>query len=172
MKLKIREVVLFGMYGALIFASMMVMQVLPNIHLVGVFIVALTVVYRRKALYPIYIFVLLTGLFGGFNFWWVPYLYIWTVLWGITMLLPKRMPKSVAPIVYMAVCSLHGFLYGILYAPAQALFFGLDFKGMLTWIAAGSLFDTIHGVSNLLCGTLIVPIVMLLKKADKAARIN
>ena len=172
MKLTVKETAIFGMLGTLMYCSKLIMEALPNIHLVGVLTMAFTLVYRKKALYPIYIFVLLTGLFGGFNFWWVPYLYIWTVLWGVTMLLPKRMPKNVAPIVYMAVCSLHGFLYGILYAPAQALFFGLDFKGMLTWIAAGSVFDTIHGVSNLLCGTLIVPIVMLLKKADKAARIN
>lgn len=170
MKLTIRETAIFGMLGTLMYCSKLIMEALPNIHLVGVLTVAFTVVYRRKALYPIYIFVLLTGLFGGFNAWWVPYLYIWTILWGVTMLLPKRMPKSVAVAVYAAVCSLHGFLYGILYAPAQALFFGLDFKGMLTWIAAGSLFDTVHGVSNFFCGFLIVPIIEILKTADKAAR--
>ncbi len=170
MKLTVRETAIFGMLGTLMYCSKLIMEALPNIHLVGVLTVAFTVVYRRKALYPIYIFVLLTGLFGGFNAWWVPYLYIWTILWGVTMLLPKRMPKSVAVAVYVAVCSLHGFLYGILYAPAQALFFGLDFKGMLTWIAAGSLFDTVHGVSNFFCGFLIVPIIEILKTADKAAR--
>lgn len=170
MKLTVRETAIFGMLGTLMYCSKLIMEALPNIHLVGVLTVAFTVVYRRKALYPIYIFVLLTGLFGGFNAWWVPYLYIWTILWGVTMLLPKRMPKSVAVAVYVAVCSLHGFLYGILYAPAQALFFGLDFKGMLTWIAAGSLFDTVHGVSNFFCGFLIVPIIEILRTADRAAR--
>ena len=69
------------------------MDMLPNIHLIGVFIVAMTVVYRRKALYPIYIFVFITGLFNGFNTWWTAYLYTWTVLWGMTMLLPKKMPN-------------------------------------------------------------------------------
>lgn len=170
MKLTVRETAIFGMLGTLMYCSKLIMEALPNIHLVGVLTVAFTVVYRRKALYPIYIFVLLTGLFGGFNAWWVPYLYIWTILWGVTMLLPKRMPKSVAVAVYVAVCSLHGFLYGILYAPVQALFFGLDFKGMLTWIAAGSLFDTVHGVSNFFCGFLIVPIISILRTADRAAR--
>ena len=170
MKLTVRETAIFGMLGTLMYCSKLIMEALPNIHLVGVLTVAFAVVYRRKALYPIYIFVLLTGIFGGFNAWWVPYLYIWTILWGVTMLLPKRMPKSVAVAVYVAVCSLHGFLYGILYAPAQALFFGLDFKGMLTWIAAGSLFDTVHGVSNFFCGFLIVPIIEILRTADRAAR--
>lgn len=170
MKLTIRETAIFSMLGTLMYCSKLIMEALPNIHLVGVLTIAYTVVYRRKALYPIYIFVLLQGIFGGFNLWWVPYLYMWTILWGVTMLLPKKMPTKIAPIVYTVVCSLHGFLFGVLYAPAQALFFGLDFKGMLAWIAAGAVFDTVHGVSNFLCSFLIVPIITLLKRADKAAR--
>lgn len=170
MKLSVKETAIFSMLGTLMYCSKLIMEALPNIHLIGALTVAITLVYRKKALYPIYVFVLLTGLFGGFNTWWIPYLYIWTILWAATMLLPKNMPKAVAVAVYVAVCSLHGFLYGILYAPAQALFFGLDFKGMLTWIAAGSVFDVLHGTGNFFSGFLIVPIATLLKKADKAAR--
>ena len=55
MKLTIREIAVFGMLGALMYASKMLMEVLPNIHLLGVFTIAFTVVYRKKALYPIYI---------------------------------------------------------------------------------------------------------------------
>lgn len=167
MKLNVKECAVFSMLGAIMYCSKVIMDALPNIHLIGVLTIALTLVYRKKALYPIYIFVLLTGLLSGFSTWWIPYLYIWTVLWGITMLLPKNMPKTVAPIVYAVICTLHGLFYGILYAPVQAIFFGLDFKGMLTWIAAGFSFDIIHAVSNLCCSALILPIAALLKKAEK-----
>ena len=167
MKLTVRETVLFGMLGALMYASKALMELLPNIHLIGVFVVALTVVYRRKALYPIYTFVFITGLVAGFATWWIPYLYLWTVLWGITMLLPKKMPKKVRPIVYMVVCALHGFLYGTLYAPAQALLFGLNLEGMITWIIAGLPFDITHGVSNFFCGILICPIIAVLQGSYK-----
>lgn len=171
MKLKLKEAVIFGMLGAVMYASKLIMEVLPNIHLIGVFIVAITVVYRKKALYPIYIFVFLTGLLNGFNMWWIPYLYIWTVLWSATMLLPKKLPTKTAPILYAIVCSLHGFLYGVIYAPAQALMFGLDFKGMVAWIVAGLPFDITHGVSNFISGLiLIVPIISILKIAEKTAR--
>ena len=166
MKLKIREIAVFGMLGALMYASKMLMEVLPNIHLLGVFTIAFTVVYRKKALYPIYVYVLLNGLFSGFATWWIPYLYIWTVLWGITMLLPKQMPKKIQPIVYMVVNACHGFTFGILYAPAQALLYGLSFKGMLAWIASGLPFDITHGISNFFCGVLIVPIVYLLRRLE------
>ncbi|MEE0982392.1 MAG: hypothetical protein U0K91_11960, partial [Acutalibacteraceae bacterium] len=56
-KLTVKEVAIFAMLGALMYASKVLMDLLPNIHLIGTFIVAFTVVYRRKALYPIYIFV-------------------------------------------------------------------------------------------------------------------
>ena len=164
MKLNTKETALFGMLGAVMFASKMLMEILPNIHLLGTFIVAITVVYRKKALYPIYIYVLLNGIFAGFAMWWIPYLYVWTILWAAVMILPKNMPKKIAPIVYAIVCALHGFGFGVLYAPAQALMFGLDFEGMVAWIIAGFPFDIIHGISNLAFGFLIVPLYEILKK--------
>lgn len=172
MKLTVREMATFSMLGALMFASKLLMEVAPNIHLLGVFTIAFTVVYRAKALYPIYIYVLLNGIFAGFGTWWIPYLYIWAVLWGITMLLPKKMPKPVAVVVYSIVNALHGYGFGILYAPVQALLFGLNFKGMIAWIVAGFPFDMIHGTSNLICGLLIVPIVLILKKMEQGTQRN
>lgn len=172
MKLTIREITIFSMLGAVMYASKLIMEFVPNIHLLGVFTIAFTVVYRKKALYPIYIYVILNGMFSGFPAWWLPYLYLWTVLWGIVMLLPKNMPKKVQPIVYMVVCSLHGFLFGTLYAPAQALLYGLSFQGMIAWILAGLPWDCIHGMSNFFCGMLILPVISALRLADKQAGIE
>ena len=165
MKLNVKEIAVFGMLGALLYASKWIMEVLPNIHLIGVFVVAITVVYRQKALYPLYIFVFITGLFSGFfPLWWVPYLYIWAVLWGAVMLLPRHLSPRVAPFVYMAVCAAHGFLYGVLYAPAQALLFGFDFSETVAWVITGIPFDITHGISNLCGGALIYPLIKVLKR--------
>ncbi len=169
MKLTVRETAVFGMLGALMYASKMLMEIAPNIHLLGVFTIAFTVVYGKKALYPIYTYVILNGIFSGFAAWWIPYLYVWTALWAVTMLLPGKMPKKVRPFVYMTVNACHGFLFGVLYAPAQAILFGLSFEGTLAWIAAGLPFDFIHGVSNFFCGTLIVPLVYLLRRLENRA---
>lgn len=155
------------MLGALMYASKVLMEAFPNVHLLGVFTIALTVVYRKKALYPIYIYVMINGLFAGFATWWIPYLYLWTLLWGATMLLPKNIPTKLRPIVYMCLCALHGFLFGTLYAPAQALLFGLDFDAMIAWIIAGLPWDFVHGVSNFICGALICPLIAILRRADK-----
>lgn len=167
MILKIREMAVFAMLGAIMSASKIAMEALPNIHLIGVFVIALTVVYRAKALYPIYVFVFLFGLYYGFALWWLPYLYVWAVLWGAVMLLPEELPQKLRPVLYMTLCGLHGLLYGVLYAPTQALLYGLNLKSTLAWIAAGLPFDAIHGISNFFCGALIVPLISLLRFGEK-----
>lgn len=164
MKLSIKELVTFSMLGALMYSTKVIMEVLPNIHLLGMLTMVYTLVYRKKALYPIYTYVLLNGLFVGFASWWIPYLYIWTVLWGWTMLLPKRMPKQVKPVVYMLVCAAHGFLFGTLYAPAQAIIYGFNFQKTIAWIIAGLPYDILHGISNFIMGMLVVPMVKLLHR--------
>ena len=172
MKLKTREVAIFSMLGAVMYVSKILMEWIPNVHLLGTLTMAYTLVYRKKALYPIYVYVFLNGALGGFNSWWIPYLYIWTVLWGVTMLLPKQMPKRVSSIVYMLVCAMHGFGFGVLYAPAQALLFGLSFEATMAWIASGFPFDIIHGIGNFFCGMLIVPIASLLRYLERSTQME
>lgn len=167
MKLTTRRMTVFALMGALMYVARQAMAALPNIHLTGLMIVVLTVVYRKQALYPLYLFVLMEGLFGGFGSWWVPYLYIWTVLWGAVMLLPRYMKKKTAVVVYALVCAAHGFLFGVLYAPAQAILFGLNWKGMVAWIIQGLPYDAIHGVGNLVLGTLILPLVNVVRRMEK-----
>ena len=167
MKLSVREMAIFSMLGAIMYLSKMLMEWAPNIHLLGMFTVAFTVVYRAKALYPIYLFVLLAGVLNGFGTWWIPYLYIWAVLWALIMLIPRKIPTQVKNILYVLVCALHGFGFGVLYAPAQALLLGLSFEGMIAWIVAGLPFDVIHGTSNLICGFLIFPIISVLNRMER-----
>ena len=167
MKLSVREIVIFSFLGAIMYASKLAMEFLPNVHLVGVFVIALTIVYRKKALYPIYIFVMLTGLFSAFSTWWIPYLYVWLILWGVVMLLPKNIKPLYKPLVYMTVCGLHGLLYGTLYAPVHMLLFGMSFKGMLAWIAGGFVWDIIHAVGNFFCAMLVCPIISAIKTGEK-----
>ncbi len=159
--------IIFAMLGTLMFCSKIIMEFLPNIHLIGMLTVTYTAVYRKKALIPIYIYVVLNGIYAGFSLWWVPYTYIWTILWGVTMLLPKSMPDKTAAVVYHILCAMHGFLFGTLYAPALALMFGLGFNQTLAWIAAGLPMDVLHGVSNIAVGFLIFPTVKLLRRLER-----
>ena len=165
--ISVREMAIFAMLGTLMFCSKIVMEALPNIHLLGMLTITYTLVYRARALIPIYLYVLLNGLYAGFSVWWIPYLYTWTVLWALAMLLPRRMPRWLAYIVYPLLCGLHGLAFGTLYAPAQAIMFGFSFEQALAWIVAGIPFDVIHAVGNLVAGTLVYPLSRLLGKLSK-----
>lgn len=162
-----RELAVFAMLGTLMFCGDLLMEWAPNIHFVGVLLAAYTVVYRVRALIPLYVYVFLNGVYGGFGLWWMPYLYVWLFLWGGFMLLPRRMPRKVAVPVYMVVCGLFGLAFGTLYAPFQALAFGLDLRGTLAWIVAGLPFDAIHAVGNLAGGSLILPLAELLRRLER-----
>ena len=162
----LRYLIIFAMFGSMMFALRVVMSPLPNIHPLGMFIMLLTVVYRAKALIPIYIYVILEGIFF-FGVWWFPYLYIWTILWGITMLLPKNMKPTVAAVIYPIVCGLYGLLFGLFYAPAEAILFGLNFEQTLAWIAMGAPFDIAHAVGNAAMGCLVLPLSRVLMKLEK-----
>ena len=160
------------MLGTLMLVSKLAMEFLPNVHLLGMLTVLYTVVYRVKALIPIYIYVILNGVLSGFAAWWVPYLYVWAILWGMAMLIPKGIPDKLAAIVYPLVASIHGFAFGAFYAPLQALMFGLDLEGMIAWYLAGIPFDVIHGISNFAVGMLILPLSHVLRRLSGATYHN
>ena len=157
----------FAMLGATMFVSKIIMEALPNIHLVGMFTMILAITYRLKGLIPVYIYSALCLVYMGFSPWWIPNLYTWTILFFATFFLPKRMPKKVAMIVYPIICALHGLAYGTLCAPVQAIAFDLNFEGMIAWIVAGIPFDITHAIGNLIVGILVLPLSLLLKKLHK-----
>lgn len=164
----IRDLALLAMFAALIFVSKNVMEFLPNVHPVTMFVMVLTFSYRWRALIPIYIFVFMIGVQHGFPLWWIPYLYIWTVYWAVTMLIPyQKIPMKARLILLPVLCGFFGLAYGTLYAPAQALMFHLNFKQTLAWIAAGLPWDAVHFFGNLSIGTLVVPLTELVLKMKK-----
>jgi len=163
-RLTTREIVTFALLGALMYCGFLLMQWIPNVHPVAMLVMVYTVIYRKKALYPIYVYVFLCLIISGFALSMLPYLYIWTILWGIVMLLPRNLPAKFAVPMYMIVCALFGLAFGTLYAPMQALMFHYTWKGMLAWIAAGFSFDVIHAIGNFAAGSLVIPISKLLQR--------
>ncbi len=165
MKINLKELATFAMLSAIMTISKLLLEAIPNFHLLAVFTIAMTVVYRAKALCPIYGYVFLQGVIAGFQPWWVIHLYVWAVLWAVVMLLPKNMKPFTATVVYTAVGALHGLAYGTLTAFSQAPIFGLSFIQM---VIAGIPFDLVHAAHNLILGVaLIMPIVMVLSKTQK-----
>jgi energy-coupling factor transport system substrate-specific component len=157
------------MFGSLMFASRVAMQGIPGFHLLGLFISAFTLTYRKRALIPLYVYVMLEGVYSGFAKWWILYLYVWLPVWVMFMLAGSvRLARGVRTFTYMFLCALHGLSFGLLCAPVDVWLLGLSFKALPAYVAAGFFaFDVPHAVGNFFMGTMIIPLSELLKKLDR-----
>ena len=172
-KLTIRDVAVFAMLGALMFAGKKIMEFLPNVHPLALLTMVYTVAYRRRGIFPVIVYLLLETAFGGF-LWTVPYYYIFPLCYVATLLVPAGLSRWKRQICYTVICTFFGIAFGCLYAPWQAIVFmkTFDFERILAWIVAGLPWDFVHGVSNFFCGMLIMPIVRALRIAEGNAMIS
>ncbi len=161
---KAEEMVLFALFGAIMYLSAQI-DIVPNMHPLSLFIAAFTVVYREKALIPIYVFVFLEGLMGGFAPWWYPYLYIWAVLWLLVMLVPRNISEVAAGIMITLIAVLHGIGFGLLYMPYNCFaLYGGDWGLAYASLIYGLPFDGLHALGNFASSLLCIPLIRLLCK--------
>ena len=142
MKLTVKELVLTALLSALLLTSQVALAVLPNIEVVSLLVILYTLFFKKKTLYIIYIFAILEGLVYGFGTWWFMYLYVWTILWGITTLFKEE--KN--PVIWAFISGFFGLLFGTLCSVPYFIIGGVNMG--LSWIAAGLMADVIHGVGN------------------------
>ncbi len=166
-------VVLGAMFGAMLYISQVVLAGLPNIELVSLLILVWTRVFRWQALPGIGVFILLQGLTYGFGIWWVSYLYVWFILWGLVMLVPRRDGEgqslrrySFASLGWALLSGAYGFAFGALTAIPWLITGGP--KTALAYWLSGLSFDIPHAIGNFtLALVLAVPLITLLEKIHK-----
>ena len=162
MKYKTFEIVLLGMLGAIAFACQVSLIFLPNIEVVSILFIVYTRTFGKKALFPIYVFVLLEGIFWGFGSWWIMYLYIWTILWGISMIF-HRNDSSIA---WAVINGAYGLCFGALCSITQGILFGIG-SGFAYFIS-GIPFDIVHCIGNFFTALFLYkPLTILLSKVRK-----
>ena len=146
MKLRTRldrkRLILFALFGALLFALQIALSGLPNIELVTLFVILLTTVYGMQALIPIYIFVILEGIYWGFGLWWIGYLYVWALLSVVVYLLRKYSH----PVLWAVVGGFFGLSFGTLFSPIYFIIGG--WSGGIGWIISGLSMDIVHCLGN------------------------
>lgn len=161
-KLSARQIALFGVLGALTFGAKFVMSMLPNIEPVSLMVMVYAVVMGRKALYPIYIYVILEILVYGLGTWNFNYLYIWAVLWLLALCF-RRMQH---PLAWAILSGTFGLFFGLLCAPVDVFIGGLSYA-FAKWIS-GLSFDLLHCAGNFVIALLLfVPMRTLLTKLYK-----
>ena len=141
-KLNLRQVVLFGILGALTFAAKVAMAALPNIEPVSLFVMLFAAVFGWKALYPVYLYVTMEILFYGIQVWNIYYLYVWLVLLVAAVLLRKME----SPIFWAILSAFFGLMFGALCAIAD-VFIGGPGYAISKW-TMGVYFDLLHCGGN------------------------
>lgn len=160
MKSSVKSIVLFALLSALLLITQIALAPLPNIELVSLLIILYTVVLQKKNLYIIYVFALLEGLIYGFGMWWFCYLYVWTILWGITMLFKKEQNA----LFFAFISGFFGILFGTLCSVPYFLTGGIQMG--FSWIVSGLPFDIVHGIGNFVSALLLFrPLKNILLKA-------
>ncbi len=157
--LTLKEVTLFGVLGALTFGVKIAMMYLPNIEPVSLMVMLFAVVFGKKSLYPIYLYVLLEMLFFGIQLWVINYLYIWLILALAAWLLRKM----THPLGWAILSGGFGLAFGLLCAPVDLFVGGLGFA-VSKWIS-GIPFDLMHCGGNFAIAlVLFVPLRKLLTR--------
>ena len=88
---------------------------------------------------------LLEGITYGFGIWWFMYLYVWTILWAIVMLL-GRQPRS--SLFWAIIAAFFGLFFGLLCSFPYLVTGGIAMA--FSWWITGIPFDISHCVFNFL----------------------
>lgn len=155
----VRDIVVCGLFAAVLFVVQVGLSVLPNVELVSLLIIIYTLVFQRKTIAIIYIFAVLEGIIYSFGIWWIMYLYVWTILYAIT----RMLRKNESALLWAVVGGFFGLAFGLLCSVPYIALGGIG-TGIAWWIR-GIPFDLIHGCANFI--TILVlfrPIYTLLKR--------
>ena len=158
MKISIFRLVLYALFGALFFAVQIALAPIPNVELVSVLILVTALSYGTEILFSIYIFAILEGLLYGFGIWWIMYLYVWTILALVVILLKNKgtwilwcLVLAFFGLAFGALCSLP---YLVAFGPATAL----------AWWIEGIPYDLMHCAGNFASGLIMYKPLMFCMK--------
>ena len=160
--MRIKDIAIIGMMSAVLVAVQVALGFLPNIELVSLLIILFTLIFGWRAIYIIYVFIIVEGLLYGFGLWWFSWLYIWPVLFIIAQIFHK-----LRSFYYWAVISgIFGLIFGALYSITIAVMSGLT-AGFASWVQ-GIFFDVIHGIGNFAIALVLFrPLYHVLDKINK-----
>lgn len=151
--------VLFCLLGAMTFAAKYVMSFLPNIEPVSLCVMLFAVVFGKKWVYPVYLYVGLEILFYGIGLWNINYLYIWAVL----ALAACALREMTHPLGWALLAGGFGLLFGALCGIVDVVIGGGAYAAA-KWIS-GIPFDIAHCAGNFgIVLVLFKPLRTLLEK--------
>lgn len=162
---RVLRIVTAGALAAILLVGQLGMSFLPNIEPVSTLIILYTLIYRKQVFPVIYTFVLLEGIVFGFGIWWISYLYIWSILALIVLLLDKMD----SALFWAIISGAFGLSFGALCA-IPYLISGGPYAAFSYW-SAGIPYDIAHCAGNFaLTLVLYKPLLRLLRRLRNAQR--
>lgn len=159
--------IVLALFAVLMIVFKEAMAALPNIEPVSLLCCICSVLYGRRALASVGIFVIVEGLLYGFHIWWIVYLYIWPLCCLIAQVL-RRFDSSLLCALLMAV---FGICFGALSA-IPYIFIG-GFPMAATYWLTGTYFDLLHCAGNFaICLLLYRPLLTAARKILKKVPTN
>ncbi|MBQ6999612.1 MAG: hypothetical protein IJN67_01030 [Oscillospiraceae bacterium] len=140
--LSVREMVLFAVLGAMTFGAKYVMSFLPNIEPVSLMVMLFAVVFGKKWVYPVYLYVAMEILFYGISLWNLNYLYIWAVL----AVFASCLKTMESPLGWAMLSGVFGLAFGALCGIVDVFIGGFGYAAA-KWVS-GIPFDISHCVGN------------------------
>lgn len=141
-KLSVRELCVLSLMGALMFATQLAMSGLANIHIIAPLIIVCCAFFGWKALYSIFVFVMMEALVWGLGLWVISHMYLWPAL-ALAAILMRR---NESPLIWAVLAGIHGLLFGAGCA-IPYLFIGGWEMAFSYWIS-GIPFDLLHCGGN------------------------
>ena len=149
MKSRLISLCLMAMMGTLLVVSKEALAFLPNVELVSLLTILFTLVFGKRTVGALAVFLLLEGVLYGFGTWWVMYLYIWPLLALLTWLF-RWMKHAWQRAIFSGLYGLaFGTLCSLFYLPVGGL------KMVIAWIISGLTFDLVHAGGNFLLALLL-----------------
>ena len=136
---KTRELVLYSLLGALLFALKLAMAQLPNIEPVSLTVLLLAVCFGWRSLMAVYLYVFLE-----------------IAVWGPGLFAAARLLRRMeSPLGWAALSGCFGLLFGGLCALVCWLAGGWAFA--VSWWASGIPMDLLHGAGNFVLTLVLFP---------------
>lgn len=152
-----------SLLGALMFVTQLAMSALPNIHIVAPLIIVCCVFFSWRAMYAVFVFVMLEALVWGLGLWVISHMYLWPTL-AVAAILMRRCDE---PLLWAVLSGVHGLFFGAGCA-IPYLFIGGWEMAFSYWLS-GIPFDLVHCLGNfVLTLVLYSPLKKVLSRAMNA----
>ena len=160
--LTVREIALFGLLGAMMYAAKVAMAFLPNIEPVSFMVMLLAVCFGWKGLFAVYLYVFLEYALWGIGLWSACYIYVWLILF----VLARSVRGMESPLGWALISGVFGLLFGFLCAPVYLVTGG--WSAAISWWMAGIPMDLVHGISNFVIALLLFrPLRLWLERLNR-----